>query len=70
MDKLVVDGTLKLDGELKIKLIGKAKPKGGVYQIFEAGQINGSFDKLTLPKVSGLTWVTDKLATEGTIALK
>ncbi len=70
MDKLVVDGTLKLNGELKIKLIGKAKPAAGTYQLFEADKIEGSFAKLTLPKLQGLTWVTDKLTTDGTIGLK
>lgn len=70
MDKLVVDGTLQLDGELKIKLIGKAMPAAGSHQLFEADQITGSFDKLSLPNVPGLTWVTDQLETEGIIVLK
>ncbi len=64
------EATLKLDGELKITLIGKAMPAAGSHQLFEAGQITGSFDKLSLPKVPGLTWVTDQLETEGIFALK
>lgn len=69
MDKLVVDGTLQLDGELKINLIGSAPPAAGTYQLFEAEAITGSFDSFNLPGVPGLTWDTGNLTTDGTISL-
>ncbi|NJM54774.1 MAG: hypothetical protein HC841_01545 [Verrucomicrobiae bacterium] len=70
MDKLIVDGTLILDGQLRINMIGGAPTAPGTYRIFEAGAITGSFDSLTLPTVPGMTWVTNNLATDGTISLQ
>jgi hypothetical protein len=69
MDKLIVDGTLHLDGELRINLIDSASPSAGTFQIFEADTITGSFDSITLPTIPGLIWNTDKLTTDGTISL-
>lgn len=69
MDKLIVDGRLHLDGELRINLIDGVSPSAGTFQIFETDTITGSFDKITLPTVPGLTWFTDKLTTDGTISL-
>jgi Pectate lyase superfamily protein len=70
MDKLIVNGTLNLDGELRISTIGGAPSTAGTYRIFEADAITGSFDSMVLPSVAGLTWVTDNLATDGTISLQ
>ncbi|MEX0332418.1 MAG: Ig-like domain-containing protein [Puniceicoccaceae bacterium] len=69
MDKLIVEGTLNLDGELVINIIGGSPATGGTFQIFEADAITGSFDTITLPTVLGLTWFTDNLSTDGTISL-
>jgi hypothetical protein len=70
IDKLIVNGTLILGGQLRINTIGGAPTAPGTYRIFEADTITGSFDTITLPDVPGLIWVTDKLATNGTISLR
>lgn len=70
MDQLIVDGTLNLDGELRINTIGSAPTTAGTFQIFEADAITGAFDTITLPTVPGLTWFTDNLTTDGTISLR
>jgi hypothetical protein len=70
MDRLIVDGTLNLDGQLLLNTIGGAPTAPGTYRIFEADAITGSFDTITLPAVPGLTWVTDNLTTNGTISLQ
>jgi hypothetical protein len=70
MDKLFVGGTLNLDGRLRINAIGGVPTAGGTYQLFEADSITGSFDTFALPSYSGFTWVTDSLATNGTISLQ
>jgi len=70
MDKLIVDGTLNLDGELRINPIGGAPATAGTYRIFEADAITGAFDTISLPPVPGMIWVTDKLTTDGTISLQ
>jgi hypothetical protein len=70
MDKLIVDGTLILDGQLRINTINGAPTAPGTYRILEADAITGSFDSITLPAVPGLTWVTDNLTTNGTISLQ
>lgn len=68
-DRLIVDGTLNLDGEFRINLVGGTPVAGGTFQVFEADAITGSFDTLILPTVPGLTWLTDELETNGTIRL-
>jgi hypothetical protein len=70
MDKLIVDGTLNLDGELRLNTIDGAPATAGTYRIFEADAITGAFDTISLPPVPGMIWVTDKLATDGTIRLQ
>jgi Pectate lyase superfamily protein len=70
MDRLIVDGTLNLDGELRINTIGGAPTNAGTYRIFEADAITGAFDTISLPPVPGMMWVTDNLATDGTIRLQ
>lgn len=69
MDKLIVEGTLHLDGELRINAIGGVPTAAGTYQLFEADAITGAFDSYSLPGVIGLAWVTDNLAVDGTISL-
>jgi len=69
MDKLIVDGTLNLDGELLVNMIDGTPATPATYQIFEADTITGSFDTFTLPTVSGLNWFTDDLTTAGTLSL-
>lgn len=69
MDRLIVDGTLNLDGELVINIIGDTPISAGTFQIFEADTITGSFDTITLPNVPGVTWYTGNLATYGTISV-
>jgi hypothetical protein len=70
MDRLIVDGTLNLDGQLRINTIGGTPTTAGTYRIIEADAITGAFDSMVLPSVDGLIWVTDKLATDGTISLQ
>lgn len=70
MDRLIVDGTLNLDGELRINLIDVTPSTGGTYQLFDATTITGSFDNITLPAVPGLIWSTNNLSTNGTIKLQ
>lgn len=69
MDKLIVRGTLNLDGELRINAIGGVPTAAGTYRIFEADEITGEFDSYSLPGLTGLAWVTDNLAVDGTISL-
>ena len=69
MDKLIVDGTLNLDGELRINAIGGLPSAAGTYQLFEANAITGTFDSFSLPGIPGLAWDTDNLAVDGTIRL-
>ncbi len=69
-DRLIVNGTLQLGGELLINSIRDTPTLAGVYQLFEADTITGSFASITLPTAgTGLTWKTDDLAIDGTIAL-
>ncbi|MEM7681490.1 MAG: dockerin type I domain-containing protein [Planctomycetota bacterium] len=69
-DKLIVDGTLNLDGELRLNLIDGSPTQAGVYDLFDATSITGAFDSLTLPGVGGgLFWDTANLGIDGTIAL-
>ena len=70
IDKLIVDGTLNFDGQLRINTIGGPPTTPGTYRIFEADAITGAFDTISLPPVPGMTWVTDRLATDGTISLQ
>jgi hypothetical protein len=70
MDRLIVDGTLNLDGQLRINTIDGAPTTAGTYRLFEADAITGSFDSMELPSVEGLIWVTANLATDGTISLQ
>jgi hypothetical protein len=70
MDKLIVNGTLNFDGELRINTIGGTPSVAGTYQIFDADAYTGSFDTITLPAVAGgLNWNTSNLAIDGTITL-
>lgn len=69
MDKLIVKGTLHLDGQLRINRIGGTPTSGAIFQVFEADAITGSFDSISLPTIAGFTWNTDDLATNGTIQL-
>ena len=69
-DRLIVDGTLNLDGELRVNLLDVAPTTPGTFQVFDATTITGSFDTITLPTLgSGLTWNTDNLAIDGTLGL-
>jgi len=70
MDKLTVNGTLALGGELLINMIRDTPTQAGTYQLFEADDITGSFATITLPTATGLVWDTDQLTVDGTIALK
>lgn len=70
MDQLIVDGTLELGGEFLINMIRDTPTMAGVFQVLEADRITGSFDTITLPSAgAGLTWDTDRLGIDGTIAL-
>ncbi|MEQ8849164.1 DUF6807 family protein [Botrimarina sp.] len=69
-DRLVVDGSLLLGGELRINLIRETPTGPGVYRLLEADSISDSFDTITLPALTeGLFWDTDNLSIDGTIAL-
>lgn len=69
-DQLIVNGTLVLDGELRINMIRDVPLVGGTYQLFQANSITGEFDTITLPPVGeGLAWDTSQLAVDGTISL-
>ncbi|MEL7239901.1 MAG: hypothetical protein AAGK78_13670, partial [Planctomycetota bacterium] len=69
-DRLVVDGTLNLGGELIVNLLDVAPTTPGTFQIFDATAITGAFDTITLPTLgSGLSWNTDNLAIDGTLGL-
>ncbi len=70
MDKLIVDGTLNLDGQLLVNMIGGTPTTARTFQIFEADTISGAFDTISLPAAGpGLTWRTDSLSINGTIEL-
>ena len=70
MDRLIIDGTLNLDGELVVNPIDGTQTTAGTFQVFDADAITGSFDTITLPTAGpGLTWNTDNLAIDGTISL-
>lgn len=69
MDKLIINGNLELGGELRLSPIGETAISPGTYQILEADQINGSFERITLPNLNGLFWDTSNLNIDGTISL-
>ncbi|MEM7680818.1 MAG: glycosyl hydrolase family 28-related protein [Planctomycetota bacterium] len=70
MDRLVVAGELKLDGELSLNTIGGTPDRAASFTVLEADTITGSFDTVTLPTpATGLTWYTGNLESEGTLAL-
>jgi hypothetical protein len=70
MDKLVVDGTINLNGELRVNLINGTPMLAGKHRVIEADTITGQFDKITLPTPgSRLSWNTDQIKTQGVLEL-
>jgi hypothetical protein len=70
-DTLNVGGALTFGGGLVVALApDAAAPKSGdVYALFNKGGV-GAFSTITLPSLpSGLNWITNTLATDGTIAV-
>lgn len=69
-DRLIVDGTLNLAGELRVNLLDVEPTTPGTFQIFDATAITGAFNTITLPTLgSGLSWNTNNLAIDGTLGL-
>lgn len=70
MDKLIINGSLNLGGELFVSMIRDTPERAGIYQILDANTITGNFDTITLPTAgTGLFWNTDRLYSHGTLAL-
>ncbi|WP_197454926.1 glycosyl hydrolase family 28-related protein [Stieleria varia] len=70
MDRLSVEGTVNLDGEFRVNLVGGTPMLAGEHWVIGADTLTGSFDEITLPTPSSrLLWNTDRLETQGIIEL-
>jgi hypothetical protein len=70
-DAILASGTLGLDGALQVALInGFAPSAGNSFDILDWGTLNGTFDTLQLPALTGgLTWNTSQLYTSGVLSI-
>ncbi|QQE13456.1 hypothetical protein JD969_08370 [Planctomycetota bacterium] len=68
-DALQIDGELTIDGTLEVALLDGFNPlMGQLFQIFEASNIEGQFDELLLPTLTGnLDWDTSQLSIDGSL---
>jgi fibronectin-binding autotransporter adhesin len=67
-DHVNVTGDLVLDGDLNIALLGGFTPSiGDSFNILDWGSLNGTFDAINLPALSGMNWITSQLYTTGTL---
>jgi peptidyl-tRNA hydrolase len=70
-DKIIVDGSLTLDGALNVSLINSFTPQAGnSFDILDWDNLAGTFDTLALPTLTGsLIWDTNQLYTTGVLAV-
>ncbi|MCC6821280.1 MAG: autotransporter-associated beta strand repeat-containing protein [Verrucomicrobia subdivision 3 bacterium] len=70
-DLATVSSTLNLGGTLVVTHLGpEALTAGDSFRLFNAGSWNGDFTQLILPSLAnGLSWNTNTLATNGTLAV-
>ena len=68
-DRVVVDGSLALDGTLNISLIDSFTPAAGnAFDLLDWGTLSGTFDTLDLPPLSAdLMWNSSQLYTAGVL---
>ena len=70
-DQAVVSGTVTYGGSLAVANVGiDVLAAGESFQLFKAGSYAGGFTNVTLPALAtGLTWYTNNLPVNGTIAV-
>jgi fibronectin-binding autotransporter adhesin len=68
-DRLVVDGTVALDGALKVQLVGQYLPQDGTqFDFLDWGSRIGAFASVVLPALpAGLSWDSSQLNSTGTL---
>ena len=63
-------GDLALDGTLEVSLINGFTPTAGQsFDILNWGSLSGTFSSLALPTLTGLTWDTSQLYTNGVLSV-
>jgi autotransporter-associated beta strand protein len=70
-DKLQIGGSMSLDGDLEISLVGGYVPEFGTqFDILDFTSVTGAFSSLTLPLLaSGLQWDTSQIYTSGVLSV-